>query len=69
MRDAGEVAVTDAFAHNRSWHTLRYYLSWRNARLNNAPLSEEALAHLQLYGMPSSGRLQLDYVSYQVHSP
>jgi hypothetical protein len=24
------------------------------------------MAHLQLYAIPSSGRLKLDYVSYQV---
>lgn len=44
----------------------RYYLSWRNASLNGKPLSEDALAHLQLYAIPSSGTLKLDYVSYQV---
>jgi hypothetical protein len=43
----------------------RYYVSWRNASLNGTPLSEDALARLQLYAIPSSGRLTLDYVSYQ----
>lgn len=44
----------------------RYYVSWRNASLNGIPLSDDALARLQLYAIPNSGRLQLDYVSYQV---
>jgi hypothetical protein len=44
----------------------RYYVSWRNAALNGCRLSDDALAHLQLYDIPSSGRLKLDYVSYQV---
>lgn len=43
----------------------RYYLSWRNASLNGTPLSDDAMAHLQMYAIPSSGRLKLDYVSYQ----
>jgi len=45
----------------------RYYLSWRNASLNGKPLSKDALAHLQLFAIPSSGTLKLDYVSYQVN--
>jgi hypothetical protein len=47
-------------------YVCRYYVSWRNASLNGTPLSDDALARLQLYAIPSSGRLRLDYVSYQV---
>jgi hypothetical protein len=46
--------------------TCRYYVSWRNVALNGVPLPDEAMARLQLYAIPSSGRLTLDYVSYQV---
>lgn len=44
-------------------------MSWRNASLNDVPLPDGALARLQLYAIPSSGRLKLDYVSYQVRLP
>jgi hypothetical protein len=43
-----------------------HYLPWRNATLNGAQLSEEGLRSLQLYAIPASGTLKLDYVSYQV---
>lgn len=44
----------------------RYYVSWRNVTLNGVPLPDEAMGRLHLYAIPSSGRLTLDYVSYQV---
>lgn len=44
----------------------RYYVSWRNVALNGVPLPDEAMARLHLYAIPRSGRLTLDYVSYQV---
>lgn len=49
-----------------AWQSNKYFLNWRNATYNGGVLKEEALTKLQLYALPESGLLSLDYVSYQV---
>jgi hypothetical protein len=51
-----------------AYRPCRYFVSWRNVTLDNSPVPDDALARLQQYAIPSSGRLKLHYVSYQVRS-
>ena len=49
-----------------AWTGNKYYISWRSATYNGEPLRDEAMTKLQNYGIPTTGTLTLDYVSYQV---
>jgi hypothetical protein len=49
-----------------AWVSNKFYISWRNATYNGELLKDEAMTKLQNYGIPTTGTLTLDYVSYQV---